>query len=166
MKGEGTKLEPIQTTYDAVITYSNDGVVTTKLYSPKIDRYQTKDTAYILMNKGFKAVFYDSLGKQESVLTAQLGTWFENKRIMVAEKNVTFSNTKGEKLVTNRLTWYQDSASITTDQPIKILRNDGVIYGTGLKAAEDFSSYTINQITGELFVEDDDSSFTQKDSLP
>ncbi len=166
MKGEGTKLEPIQTTYNAQITYSNKGVPTTKLLAPQIDRYWTKDTAYILLKKGFKAIFFDSLGHEESTLTAKNGTWFENRSTMVAEKNVTFTNNKGEKLFTHQLTWFQDSALIKTDHPIKILRNDGVIYGKGLVAAEDFSSYSINQITGELFVEDNDSTFTEKDSLP
>lgn len=166
MKGEGTSLEPIQTTYNAEIKYSNNGITTSKLISPRIDRFWTKDTSYIIMKQGFKAIFFDSLGVQESTLTAKMGTWFEEKKIMVAEKNVTFENKKGEKLYTHRLTWLQDSSIITTDQPIKIVRNDGVIYGKGLVAAEDFSSYSINQITGELFVEDNDSTFTAKDSLP
>jgi len=166
MKGEGITLVPIQTTYNAEITYSNHGVTTSKLIAPRIDRYWTKDTSYILLKQGFKAIFFDSLGRPESELTAKTGTWFENTRTMIAEKNVTFTNIKGEKLITHRLTWLQDSSQITTDQPIKIIRNDGVIYGRGLVAAEDFSSYSINQITGELFVEDNDSTFNEKDSLP
>lgn len=166
MLGEGTELLPVQTTYNAEISYSNNGVVTTRLFSPRIDHYQTKDTSYILMKQGFKAKFYDSLGHFTSELNAAQGIWFERAKIMVGEKKVNFKNLKGENLYTEKLTWYQDSAKIVTQSPVKIVRTDGVIYGKGLEAAEDFSSYSIHQITGELYVEDDDSSFTANDSLP
>ncbi len=166
MQGEGTELLPVQTTYDAVITYSNDGVITSKLYSKQIDHYSTKDTSYILMNKGFRAVFFDSLGHQTSELTAVKGVYYENAKIMIGEKKVVFKNGKDEHLYTDKLTWYQDSSSIATESPVKIVRKDGIIYGKGLEAAEDFSSYNIHHITGELYVEETDSTFSAKDSLP
>lgn len=166
MAGEGTEILPVQTTFDAEIKYSNNGLVTTRLFSPRIDRYETKDTSYILMNKGFRAVFYDSLGNKTSELSAVKGVWYERQRIMVGKQKVSFKNVKGENLLTEQLTWYQDSARIVTDKPVQIKRNDGVFYGLGLDAAEDFSAYNIHHITGVLYVEENDSSFTAKDSLP
>ncbi|MES2629722.1 MAG: LPS export ABC transporter periplasmic protein LptC [Bacteroidota bacterium] len=166
LEGQGTELLPAQTTYNAVITYSNNGIVTSKLYSPRIDHYETKDSSYFLMNKGFRAEFFDSLGHFTSELKGMKGTFLEKSRIMYGEKNVTFKNLKGEHLYTDHLTWYQDSSLIVTDAPVKIVRTAGVIYGKGLEASEDFSSYSIHQITGTMYVQDDDSSFTEKDSLP
>ncbi len=166
MRGEGTEILPVQTTYNAVITYTNNGIVTSKLFSPRIDHYQTKDTSYILMKKGFKAQFFDSLGHFTSELTAVRGVYYERARIMVGDKKVNFKNLQGESLFTDKLTWYQDSARIYTDSPVTIIRNSGVFYGNGLSAAEDFSSYSTNNMRGTVYVQEDDTSFTAKDSLP
>lgn len=166
MEGEGTEILPVNTTYNAVITYTNNGIVTSKLYSPQIEQYLTKDTSYIIMRKGFKAQFFDSLGNYTSELRAAKGVYYDRQKIMVGEKKVNFKNLKGENLFTDKLTWYQDSARIVTQSPVKIYRPTGVIYGQGLEAAEDFSNYSIHKITGTVYVQDDDTTFTENDSLP
>ncbi|HEX4886831.1 MAG TPA: LPS export ABC transporter periplasmic protein LptC [Luteibaculaceae bacterium] len=166
MEGEKRQLLPTNTTYNAEVSYSNNGKLSSRLTAKVIDRYQTKDTSYVILRKGFKAEFFDSLGHSTGVLQAQYGQWLERKRIMKGKKDVVFTNYKGEQLFTQSLTWYQDSALIYTPDPVKIVRPDGTIYGIGLRAAEDFSSYTINQITGELFVTETDTSLTANDTLP
>ena len=70
-------------------------------------------------------------------------------------ERVVFVNNKGERLETEQLTWYQDSARVRTDKAVRVQRGADVIHGMGLDAAEDFSSYVIHRITGQLYVPDD-----------
>lgn len=164
MEAETGVLLPTQVIYDGNISYSSGGVITSRLRSPEIRRFQNKDSTVVYMQKGFTAVFYDSAGHFESELTAEKGTWYETRRVMYGEKNVVFRNRKGETLKTQRLTWLQDSARIITDDSITIIRPDGLIRGVGLTAAEDFSNYTIRQITGTLYV--NEVPVNEEDTLP
>lgn len=155
MQGEGRGLLPSQTTYNAAITYSSGGKITTRLFAPLMERYVTKDSTWLVMKKGFNTIFYDSTGTFQSKLKSDYGIWYERSRYILARGNVQFENVKQEILSTSELIWRQDSARIYTDKAIKIVRTDGVIYGMGLEAAEDFSQYSIKKITGELYVKED-----------
>ncbi len=151
-------IQPTQLNYNASITYSSNGKVTTQIDAPLIARYQVKDSAWFELYQSFEVNFYDTLGKVESTLNADSGLWSEKEGYMRAWSQVQFCNADSQRLYTSELLWLQDSAVITTDKPVKIVRKDGTIYGTGLLADEDFSSWTINKISGELTVEEKNDS--------
>lgn len=69
---------------------------------------------------------------------------------MEASGQVVFVNSRGERLDTEQITWYQDSARIYTDKAVRIQRGDNIIHGQGLVAAEDFSRYRVKRVTGTL----------------
>ncbi len=56
---------------------------------------------------------------------------------------------KGDTLYCKELWWDQKAEKFYTDKPVQIHKSGGtVLYGTGLEAPQDFSGYTIYQITG------------------
>jgi LPS export ABC transporter protein LptC len=67
---------------------------------------------------------------------------------------------KGDTLRTNELWWDQNEQKFYTDKPVRIYQKDKTIFGTGLRADQDFSSYDIFKITGEVL-----TSGNQLDSL-
>jgi LPS export ABC transporter protein LptC len=77
------------------------------------------------------------------------------QRRMEVSGDVVFINAKGERLETEQLTWYQDSASISTDKPVRVKRGNDVVHGLGLRATEDFSRYVVRKVTGVLQIGDD-----------
>jgi hypothetical protein len=77
---------------------------------------------------------------------------------MQASEDVILKNTKGEQLNTEELIWYQDSAKIVTDKFVQITRADGVLFGKGLESDDRFQSYTIKQITGDLYLKEDSTA--------
>ena len=145
---------PIQTSINSTIDYFVNAKKNSQLKAPLIEKYALNDTSFTEMPKGFEAFFYDSLETVESHLQADEGTYLENAHKVIARNNVVVENKKGEKLYTEELIWLQDSSIIWTDKFVKIVQPDGVIYGEGLSAAEDFSSYEINKITGEINYEE------------
>jgi hypothetical protein len=46
---------------------------------------------------------------------------------------------------------------VRTENPVRIRRGEDIIHGNGLDANEDFSRYTIRNITGILYLPADDT---------
>ncbi|MEZ4757315.1 MAG: LPS export ABC transporter periplasmic protein LptC [Flavobacteriales bacterium] len=103
-----------------------------------------------LLEEGVRLEFFDSVGGPGSVLTSRRGVIMHQARRMEAIGEVVFVNSKGERLETEMIIWYQDSARIYTDKAVRIQRGDDIIHGQGLVAAEDFSRYQVQHVTGTL----------------
>lgn len=147
---------PTQTTYDAIYTYSDSAKITSTITTPKLERYETEDTSYAVFPLGLHVEFAGDATHPSSNLTAKYGIWRQDERTMEVQKEVLFVNGKGEKLETEKLIWYQDSARIYTDEFVKITQDGAVIYGHGMEAAEDFSWYRLKKISGEFDIEDEE----------
>lgn len=147
---------PTQTTYDAVYTYSDSARITSTINTSKLERYETEDTSYAVFPLGLHIEFAGNAEHSSSNLRAKYGIWRQDVRTMEVQKEVVFTNGKGEKLETEELIWYQDSARIYTDEFVKITQEGAVIYGHGMEAAEDFSWYRLKKISGEFDIEDEE----------
>ncbi len=60
---------------------------------------------------------------------------------------------KGDTLHCQELIWDQKTERFYTDKAVQIHKKGGtIIYGIGMEAPQDFSGYTIFQVTGPLAV--------------
>ena len=71
---------------------------------------------------------------------------------MHARGNVIAYSNNGDTLYTEELFWQQDSATIYTEQAVKIIKPNMIIYGKGLTADQEFKKYNIKKITGTVTV--------------
>ncbi len=143
---------PGRTTTDAEYFYSDSGKVTNRLRAGRIEEYMDKDDRRTVIEEGLELLFYAADGSEGSVLSARRGViWPDQKRMQVNE-HVVFVNARGERLETEELIWSQDSARVRTDKEVTIRRKDDILIGKGLDAAEDFSSYAINDPIGSFAV--------------
>jgi LPS export ABC transporter protein LptC len=141
---------PDRTTTNAEYYYSDSGRVSNRLRAGKIEEYLAKDDRHTEISDGLELLFYTAAGAEGSVLRARRGRIWPDERRMEVSEQVVFTNAKGETLETEELLWSQDSARVHTDRPVKITRKGDILYGDGLDAAEDFSSYTIRRPHGSL----------------
>lgn len=146
---------PDRITSTAEYLYSDSGRVTNRLRAGRIAEWSTGERKRTEMSDGVELVFFDRQGEEQSKLTARRGLILPKEKRMEVYEQVVFVNEKGERLETEQLTWYQDSARVRTDKAVRVQRGPDVIHGMGLDAAEDFSSYVIHRITGQLYVPDD-----------
>ena len=146
---------PDRITSAAEYLYSDSGRVTNRLRAGRIAEWSTGERKRTEMSDGVELVFFDRKGEEQSKLTARRGLILPKEKRMEVYEQVVFVNEKGERLETEQLTWYQDSARVRTDKAVRVQRGPDVIHGMGLDAAEDFSSYVIHRITGQLYVPDD-----------
>jgi len=147
---------PLELAYDIEVIYSDSGKIQACLESPLMKRYE-EDGSYLEFPDGFKIIFYDSLKKKKSQITAKYGISYEKKKIMEAKNNVVVINTvKNERLETEHLVWDHRKKIIYSDVFVKITTPDEVIYGDGLYSDQNFDSYTIKNPTGEFSINPDE----------
>lgn len=143
-------------TTQAEYLYSDSGLVRNRIRAGTISEF-TGTVPRRELSDGVELTFFDPDGHAGSQLTARRGEMDQEGNRMTVEEQVVFINANGEKLETEYLTWNQDSNRVFTDRPVKITRARDIIYGQGLDAAQDFSSYTIRRITGTLFIDRSDT---------
>jgi len=128
---------------------SENAKVKARLTSPYMLRREF-DTSYIEFPKTLHVDFYNDSMIIESNLDALYGKWKEEESKVYLRDSVVVKNIlKGDTLYCRELWWDQKTEKFYTDKPVRIHKKGGtVIYGTGLEAPQDFSGYTIFQITG------------------
>src|SRR5690349_5938571 len=127
---------------------SQEGTVKAKLRAPVMLRYQS-DSPYVEFPKSLHVDFFNDSTKIESTVDALYARYreFENK-VFLKDSVVVINIEKGDTLKTNELWWDQNTEEFFTDKPVRIYQKDKTIFGKGLKAKQDFSSYDIFNITG------------------
>lgn len=148
---------PDRVTTQAEYFYSDSGIVRNRLRAGKVEEYMAEERQKTVMSDGVELVFFNPDGGQGSVLTARQGLIKPKNNRMEVRDHVVFTNMRGERLETEHLVWSQDSDRVWTDQPVKIIRAQDILYGQGLDANEDFSRYTIRRLTGTLYVDPEDT---------
>ncbi len=136
-----------------VMIYTEEGEKRLTISAPSLKSWN-KNPRKTEFDQGLQVAFFNGRNNTSN-LTADYGVNEEQKKELILKGNVVFENNKGEKLETEKLTWYEKESKIKTDAVIKITTPNEVITGIGLEADEDFRNYTINQISGIVNVEDE-----------
>ena len=137
---------------------SQEGMMKARLKAPYMIRYQS-DSAYVEFPKTLHVDFYDDSLDIESTLDARYARYREYEgKVFLKDSVVVINILKGDTLRTDELWWDQDKEEFYTDKPVRIHQPDKTIYGKGLKAAQDFSSYDIYNITGTVLTSGEELS--------
>lgn len=143
---------PLSEAEDVVMYYSEKEVVKVMLKAKKIFEFQNGDREF---PEGIYIEFFDEFGKMTSTLKANSAYYFKEENKWRGRGAVEVVNIeKQEQLNTEELFWKQDTKKIFTDKFVTIKLQNEVIYGTGLDAAQDLSSYQIKNPEGEFVVEE------------
>jgi LPS export ABC transporter protein LptC len=128
---------------------SENSRVKAKLTAPYMRRSEI-DTPYVEFPNSLHVDFFNDSLKIESTMNARYGKWREQDGKVFLRDSVVVTNIlKGDTLYCKELLWDQKSEKFFTDKPVQIHKSGGtILYGTGLEAPQDFSGYTIFQITG------------------
>jgi LPS export ABC transporter protein LptC len=132
--------------------YTEKDIIKVKLTAPLVYEFKNSDRE---CPKGIYIEFYDEFGQLESTLKANHAYFFNatnqwRGRGAVEVKNIQ----KNDQLNTEELFWKQSDKRIFTEKFVTIRQQGDIWYGTGLDAKEDLSEYTINDIKGEMHLEE------------
>ena len=156
----GTKETPKPATYDGPLTeaedvdmlYTEKDQIKVKMKAKKANELQNGDREF---PEGIYLEFFDENGKLKSTLVANKAYYFKQEdkwrgRGKVEVKNIE----KNQQLNTEELFWKPETKKIFTDKFVTIKTDSEILYGTGLDATENLSTYTITNPEGEIDVKE------------
>ena len=132
------------------MTYTDSGIVKTRIKSPLIQHFSMSAKPYLLMPKGVEGTFYDYQDHISSYAKAEIGIYYEREKYLVLKQNVTLINVKGDTLATEYLVWDEVKEKLYTDKFVKITTADQVIYGDGMVSNQNFTEYKITNVKGNI----------------
>ena len=135
---------------------SDSSVIRYKLQTPLLIKHDNEKEPYIEFPKGMKIEQFDAKMNITSSITAQYAKNFTGEDRWEAKNNVIAVNQKGDTLKTEYLVWDTKKQKIYSDQFVKIIKKDQVYTGIGFESNQDFSSYHIKNLKGNMYVNVDD----------
>ena len=137
------------------VMQSEMGRPTHELTATKMISFQTNDS-YTEFPNGMKIVFFDSLMQPKTELTANYGISWDNRHTMQARGNVIIRNfEKNYQLNTESLFYDQNKKKVSSEEFVKITQPDKIIFGKGMESDELFDNWTIHDVSGTIYVQDD-----------
>ena len=141
--------------YDVVFYRSDSGIVQVELHAPIMVR-QGDDSSYIEFPQGFHAFIFDDNSHVVSEIGADYGINHTKEKMVEARGDVSVENRKSEqKMLSDKLFWYQDTKMIYTRSKVRIIMPDKDITGDSLVSMEGFDEYTIYNGQATFEVEDE-----------
>jgi LPS export ABC transporter protein LptC len=145
---------PLSEAENVELYYSESDEVKIKMLAELVHEFKNGDREF---PKGIYLEFYDEFGKIKSTLRANHAYFFKKENQWRGRGKVEVKNiASDEQLTTEELFWKPAEEKIFTDKFVTIRQEKDIVYGTGLDAKQDLSSYTLReQVSAELEVKDD-----------
>jgi LPS export ABC transporter protein LptC len=145
---------PLREAEKVELFYTENQVIKVKMNADVVYEFQSGDREF---PKGIYLEFFDENGTLSSTLKADNAYYFKNENQWRARGHVEVINhAKHEQLNTEELYWKPADETIFTENFVTIRQRNDVIYGTGLQAKQDMSSYTIKNPQGEIELKEED----------
>ena len=147
--------------------YSENGALSYHFTAGRMERYQTKDSTYMIFKKDvFIETYNDSTRKVVSTLQAHSALRNETLATWRVEGNVIGKNLEdGKTLYTEKLLWNEKSKKISSDVKSTIVDGDEKMTGmNGFEAEQDLSNVVFKGAIGTIIL-DTVSNSTSSDTL-
>ena len=133
--------------------YSDSAIIKVRVTAPVLHKYINPKPITELPS-GINIDFYDDNLNVVSKLRAKYAIHYEQDKKWIASNDVIVLNKKGEQLNTEKLVWDEETGKLTSDEFVKITTPDEIIMGKGFEADQDFNSYKIFKVTGNITVKE------------
>jgi LPS export ABC transporter protein LptC len=143
---------PLREAAGVEMLYSEKDRVKVKMQAKKILEFKNGDQEF---PEGLYLEFFNELGVMSSTLKANQAFYFKEKNQWRGRGKVEVKNLeKQQQLNSEELFWNPATKKIFTEKFVTIKLENEVIYGTGLDATQDLSSYIIKKPEGEFVIKD------------
>lgn len=143
---------PLQEAEHVELLYTENEKIKVKMRAPLLYEFKNGDREF---PKGVNLEFYDVAGTLSSTMRSDHAYYFKSEDKWRARGKVEVVNMeKNEQLSTEELFWFPVKENITTEKFVTIRMQKEVIYGEGLIAKQDMSTYEITDPHGSFSVDD------------
>lgn len=131
---------------------SDSTIIRFKMQTPELIKHDNEKDPYTEFPKGVKIIKYDANMNIVSSITCLYAKHFDTDDRWEAKNNVVAVNLKGDTLKTEYLVWDNRKAKIYSDQFVKIIKKDEIMYGTSFESNLDFSDYQTKNLKGTMYI--------------
>lgn len=149
------KIYPLNEQRGAHITYSDSGISVLEIESGLVQDFGNMDPSYVYFGEGLEVKFYNGEQLSSTVLTADTARQIKSKDLWVIGGNVEVLNGKGERMQTELLYWDKKEERIYSESAVQIITDGQLIMGKGFEADQEFNSYRIFKVQGEITIDDE-----------
>jgi lipopolysaccharide export system protein LptC len=144
---------PLSKLSGATIIYSDSALLKAKVIAAEILDLQNEDRE---VPKGMFITFYEKDGSVSATLKANYAYYYKEEDRWKATGNVVIHNIINEEtLKSEELYWEPKNEDVYTEKFVLIETPGELMTGTGLKAKQDFSEWSLENPEGIIDVEDD-----------
>jgi LPS export ABC transporter protein LptC len=142
---------PQQESWNSTIVISDSGRITAIIVAGYFRMSELSRRTN--MSQGVKVRFFNTEGKQTSVLTSKEGSVDEATNNLEAYKDVVVVSNDSSKLRTERLFWDDQRQLIWTPEYVEITTLKEKLKGHGFESDQGLNKYRIFRVTGETRAE-------------
>lgn len=142
----------METGKNITLLFNEDGQQRVRLTAPVIVQHKTEEP-YIEFPEGLTVWFYNDSLQRSSTLRANYAIRYEKEQQTIFRDSVLIYNVNNEEVYTEEMTWDEKEERVYGEQFIRIVTPEERLTGKGFEANQDFTEYTILQITGQVYVE-------------
>ena len=157
---------PLAEIIDFTTMSTDSGKLSYTLKAPKVLRYERDGKKYTEFPKGMELKRFDKSGKMVSSIRADYAKQEVLEDKWEATNNVIATNFKGDTLKTEHLIWEHEKGIIYTDEYVKIISTDRIIWGEGFTSDEQMEDWKIKRPKGNIFVTVDSEQPQEVGQLP
>ena len=145
---EETDSLAFMSTYGVNTLISDSGRISYRVEAEEWLMYDKRNPSYWAFEKGIYLEKYDDSLRIETTLRSDTAYYYDKQALWKLLGNIQVSNSKGEKIFTDKLLWSSDSGRIYSDSYIRIEQSDRITEGIGFSSNQDMTNWEILNTTG------------------
>ena len=144
---------PVTVAKDINSIYTDSGIVSSKLISPKMYNFSNMDFPYFEFPESAQIIFYD-VNNNESIITADYLISYNNTDLVDLRNNVIIITSSNDTLTTDQLFYNKSNEWLFTNQPFRYKSFDKDITGVGFDSNINFSKINFLDVNGYVLLEE------------
>ena len=146
---------PTQSAENIEIVRTDSGKIAIKIFAPILEHYEVEGKEpYDEFIKGINVVTYSNYPEVSSSLTCKYAKHEIGIDKWEARNDVVVVNIDGDTVKTEQMFWDSKTEKIYSDKAVNIRTKNEIIYGTGFTAKQDFTNWKINNIKGNIYLDE------------
>lgn len=146
---------PLNEQRQANIIYSDSGVNILEIDAALVQDFGNMEPPYVFFGGGLEVRFYNGPEVSSTILTADTAHQDKKTDLWGIGGNVVVQNGKGERMTTELLFWDKKEERLYTDKLVVIETEGQRITGLGFEADQEFNTYRIFKVQGEITIDDE-----------
>ena len=146
---------PLNEQRHANIIYSDSGINILEINAALVQDFGNMEPPYVFFGGGLNVRFYNGPEMSSTVMTADTAHQDKKSDLWAIGGNVIVRNGKGERMLTELLYWDKTSERLYSDAPVQIITDGQLIMGKGFEADQEFNTYRLFKVQGEITIDDE-----------